>query len=388
MHILTLAEIDRELADRARETDAITATLLELDQHPGLTLLRNFPPTGVTEQRWRPARAAFDAMWEDLERLRSLLDRARATRARRRLDGIDREQLTDLLRGRPLEVARIAIPLSQRSLTGPAERVEHVGFADTVERMRAAFATIAEILDTVQAVNHRVMSRIAPLQTELDRVGTTAPELRVIADGITALSQRAVTDPLALTAEEINRRTTELTEQLRHAAELIAELDAIAADWDNAVARAREQLDALRAAHRQAAHARTEVQRTILANQLPTHNDESGPLRKELDALAANPPVPERLRDLRGRILAAIETATNDAELAQGLLDRYAELRGRLSAYRVKADRLGVAEDRDVSASAQIAAGLLSRRPCDLAAVTRAVADYQQLIGEKSGRTL
>lgn len=48
MHALTALEIDRELASRGREIDAVTATLLELDRHPGLLLLRGFPPTRVT----------------------------------------------------------------------------------------------------------------------------------------------------------------------------------------------------------------------------------------------------------------------------------------------------------------------------------------------------
>jgi hypothetical protein len=34
-------------------------------------------------------------------------------------------------------------------------------------------------------------------------------------------------------------------------------------------------------------------------------------------------------------------------------------------------------------ASSRIAAGLLSRRPCDLRAVTRAITDYQQLLVKK-----
>jgi hypothetical protein len=46
----------------------------------------------------------------------------------------------------------------------------------------------------------------------------------------------------------------------------------------------------------------------------------------------------------------------------------------------VEAALLGLGEDPDVLASNPIAAGLLSRRPCDRRAVTRAIAGYQQLI--------
>ncbi|MFD6107926.1 hypothetical protein ACFWFQ_35285, partial [Nocardia salmonicida] len=109
----------------------------------------------------------------------------------------------------------------------------------------------------------------------------------------------------------------------------------------------------------------------------------------ELDALGDTPdrPTVEHLLALRVRTADAAEKATQRDELARGLLDRRAELRGRLTAYRAKASRLGVSEDRDVLAADRIAAGLLTRTPCDLAAVTRAVADYRSIIGEKAGRT-
>ncbi|MET0703150.1 MAG: hypothetical protein ABWY93_26190, partial [Mycobacterium sp.] len=71
----------------------------------------------------------------------------------------------------------------------------------------------------------------------------------------------------------------------------------------------------------------------------------------------------------------------------QGLLDRRVELKGRLTAYQAKAARLGFGEDPELLASGRIAAGLLSRRPCDLRAITRAITDFQQLIAEKQGQS-
>jgi hypothetical protein len=82
-----------------------------------------------------------------------------------------------------------------------------------------------------------------------------------------------------------------------------------------------------------------------------------------------------------------MQLAGEDEELAQGLLDRLGELRGRLTAYQAKAARLGMGEDQDVLASGRIAAGLLSRQPCDLRAVTRAITDFQQLIVDRRETT-
>jgi hypothetical protein len=388
MQPLTLAEIDRELAARAHELDAITATLLELDKHPGHTLLRRFPPSGVTEQRWAPIRDALALMWEDFGRLRSILDSARTVRGTRsRLDDSERAEVTRLLRGRPYEVSRTPIPMAQRSLTGPSEQVLFVGLADTVERMRATFPEIAEFLDAVDAVNTRIMSGLTPLQEELDSAGgAVTAELATIADGIAELLSRSATDPLALTVLEIDARVGELRDKLRREAIVLAKLTAIVANWSVAVAETRRRWDTLRHTRERAALSRVEVERTILAGPLPVPADNTAALGAQLDAVSAKPGAAAALLELRRRIAEAIADASTAEQLAQGLLDRRAELRGRLAAYQAKAVRLGVSEDRDLLAANQIAAGLLSRKPCDLAAVTRAVADYQQLIGEKSGR--
>ncbi|MGH3881629.1 MAG: hypothetical protein ACRDSK_31790, partial [Actinophytocola sp.] len=61
-----------------------------------------------------------------------------------------------------------------------------------------------------------------------------------------------------------------------------------------------------------------------------------------------------------------------------GLLDRRAELRGRLEAYRVKAARLGYGEDLALEKLHLRAQELLFTAPCDLAAATRALNRYQQ----------
>ena len=67
--------------------------------------------------------------------------------------------------------------------------------------------------------------------------------------------------------------------------------------------------------------------------------------------------------------------------------DHWRELAGRLSVYQAKAARLGLAEDSDLLASGRIAAGLLSRTPCDLQAVTRAITAFQNLMAQKQGAT-
>lgn len=383
----TLAEIDSELAARTGEFDAIAATLLELDRHPGLTLLRRFPPTGRTERRWTPINAELDLMWQDFARLKAILDSARTVRGTRpRLDAETRAELTRLLYGRPHEASRTPIPLAQRSLTGPGEHVLFVGLADTVDRMRATFPRIAAFLDEVGAVNDRVLTGLAPLQDRLDRAGAVTAELRDIGAAIAELLRRSATDPLALTPPEIDARLADIGARLDRAADVLAELTSITANWDAAVAATRDRLTVLAETEARAGRARAEAERKIRTGPLPSSGAEQKGLDAELAALDAEPGAAAELLNLRRRIAAATQAAAGAAELAQGLLDRRAELRGRLSAYRAKAARLALAEDDELLASHRIASDLLAHRPCDLAAATRAVADYQQIVARKSGR--
>ena len=119
MSALTTDEIDRELDSRTKEVAAMSATLLELENHPGLEHVRLYPPTGVTAQRWSVIEKSLAQLWEDLGRMTSILDSARMVRERRsKPDDDDRAELTKLLRERPLEVSRQPIPLAQRQIGG------------------------------------------------------------------------------------------------------------------------------------------------------------------------------------------------------------------------------------------------------------------------------
>ncbi|MEU0538892.1 hypothetical protein ABZ319_03415 [Nocardia sp. NPDC005978] len=383
---LTTAEIDHDIGAREREIDAIATTLVELDRHTGLQLVRRCPPTGRTAERWAPAHTALDGLWADFGRLRDLIDRVHAARARRRLESRDRAELTRLLRGQPVELVRVPIPLAQRALDGPAERVEFAGFGDLLARMRAGFPGIVEVLDAIEGSHLRAVSRIAPVRAEIATL-TELPESHSCATDIAVLAARADTDPLALTKTELDDRLGEIASRINDLTARRAEIEAITRDRGDTIARLRARVDTLRATHERAGLARLAVERTILAGPIPRPADHSLALGAEVTALAADSAAPaELLLDLRRRLTAAIAAATESEELALNLLDRRSELRGRLSAYRAKAARLGVSEDRDVLATDRIAAGLLTRRPCDLAACTRAVADYRQLIAQKSGR--
>jgi hypothetical protein len=380
MRALTTDEIDRELDSRTKEVAAMTATLIELEDHPGLEHVRVYPPAGVTAQQWTVIEKSLAQLWEDLGRMTSILEAARTVRARRsKPDDDDRSELTKLLRDRPLEVSRRPIPLAQRKIGGLAESVEYVGLADTAERMHAAYPGVVEFLDAVDRINSLVAEQLAPTRKRLDAAGAAGPEQ------IAELLKISATDPLCLTTREVEARVTAIEEEVDRRSAELAELAAIQSNWPGTLAALAQSLDALRDAGSRASRVRAHAVQIVLAGPFPDRTDAEPALRAELQSITS--PDPNALLSLRQRIEAALRAARNEEELAQGLLDRRAELKGRLTAYQAKAARLGLGEDRDLLACSRIAKGLLSRQPCDLRAVTRAVSDYQQLIADKRGKT-
>jgi hypothetical protein len=285
--------------------------------------------------------------------------------------------VTRWLRERPLEVSRERIPLAQRVITGPGEAVGYVGLADISESMRVAYPPVVEFLDDVDRINTLIVDRLAPLQQRLDDAGAAFPT------EVAELLAVSATDPLALTSRDVEERIAVIAKEVDRRSAELAELAALRANWPAALAQTAERLDELRRAVERVAEVRAAAERDVVSGPLPVHADVEPGLRAELGGLTiADPPV---LRSLRGRIETALRMAVDDEELAQGLLDRRVELKGRLTAYQAKAARLDLGEDRDLLACSRIASGLLHRKPCDLRAVTRAVADYQQLLVEKQG---
>ncbi|MFC6010190.1 hypothetical protein [Nocardia lasii] len=383
--MLDLAQIDRELAARRTELATVTATLLELDRHPGLTLVRRYPPTGETARRWGPVDTALSELWENLGRIRAILADAETVRGSGKLDEHARARLTDLLRGSPHEVARIPIPLAQRGLTGPAETVVTVGIAECLDRMRLAFEDVTAFADEVEAVDVLVLGRLGPLQ---DRVDEAGGGLEAAVEPIAELLRRSATDPLGFGVGEIAAALNALAELIDAESDRHASHFEVVADLSGAVADLHSRLTVLEETQRHADLTAAQAQHKVETGELPAGGEPAARLRAELADLGEVPtrPTVTRLIALRVRIAGAAADARRRQDLARGLLDRRAELRGRLSVSRAKASRLGVSEDRDVLAADRIAAGLLSRTPCDLAAVTCAVADYRSIIAEKAGR--
>jgi hypothetical protein len=288
----------------------VSTKLVELESHPGLEHLRRYSPSGVTAQRWAVVEGVHGQLWNDLTESR----------------------------------------------------------VDSLEQANGAYAEVKKFLDAVDEINTTVAKKIAPSLKQIDAAGAAVPE------EVTDLLAVSASDPMSLTADEIDRRIA-----------AIAELVALQLNWLDAVAVTAARLDALRDATRHAVQTRECATEMVLTGRLPVSTNAEPELRADLESMTA--PDPTALRELQRRIESGLERIRQDEALAQGLLDRRTELKGRLRAYEAKAARLRLAEDPDLLSSRRIASGLLTRQPCDLRAVTQAIVDYQQMVSAKREKT-
>jgi hypothetical protein len=380
--------------------DAIQANLLELDGSFARRVLDGAPLTGQTRQRWDEASATLASLWETYMAYSAVVDRVAELggvgTVGRRPSKKDLPELTELLTGTSVRLARVPMPLARRDLADAGMRELTLGAS--VEAMRKAFTQVAEVTSAVEAVWAQVGSRLDAVGEELSRV---RPQVAGLGDEIKAAFDDAGSsldslragmnaDPLALwhggTAD------TSAADRLR---DQVARLIAKIADLDRLRARAQSRIDGLATAAAAAQAARQDAmaawqraaERVTPMPALPPDIPE--PPLPSLAALAAAGRW-TRLEDELSRCereLAASKAQIHESERSVvAVLGRRDELRGLLGAYKAKAARLGVAEDPDLAERYDQARVLLWTAPCDLAVVEAAVTGYQQAILAAEGR--
>jgi hypothetical protein len=388
------------------ERDAIQANLLELDGSFAKQVLEGAALTGQTRDRWAVASAALATLWETFLAYSAVVDRIAALgTGSKRPSRKDLPELNELLTGGCVQLAAAPVPLARRDLASPGRPA--VTLATAVAAMRRAFTEVAEVTSAVEAV-------WAAVAVPLDAAAADLARARPLADGLGAevqaefrdtenavAAQRAAAnaDPLALWdptpaagRADAGYTDTAAADRLRERA---AALAARVAQLDRVRQQARGRIDGLtaataaaRAARRDAVTARRDAA-TRISVLPPLPPEIAEPPLASLGALAADGQWARLAAEL-DRCEAELATASAQTagvrQSAADALGKRDELRGLLRAYKVKAARLGAAEDPDLAARYDQAYGLLWTAPCDLAAAEAAVAAYQRAILEGEGR--
>jgi hypothetical protein len=392
--VLSHEEADRALERLSAESDRMADALVAMDTHAGNQLLRNASLTGLTKRRWDEASAAMAVLWEQFNVHRALLQQAKEVLDRKSRPGsVELTEVSTLLTGAVVELNAQQVPIGQRSLTGPAIVSERVTLTDLVERMKASYAQVTEVLAAADTAWSTTIKQLDPLETELRSVvslakslGVDDPALVRINDELAEIRRLALSDPMAIgNVTPPERVSNELSDARVRLGRLASAKDS----FDDRNARIEALLSEISTAQYDAQVAYATVLEKIASPGLPRLNDLVAPLRARLAEL------PELWRGGQWRELAssldelereatsALAEARTQLRQIVGLLDRRLELRGRLDAYRAKANRLGHAEDSELMTLHREAHAVLYTSPCDLPAATRAVNRYQQALQDK-----
>jgi hypothetical protein len=388
--------LEAELAQRSAAEGRMATSLVELERHPGHALLSTGRLTGLTQREWARASSDLAALWQDFDTYRQVLAAARQALTR----GPDDPELHRLLREPSIEVGRAVV---ERRLTGTVERVDTITLAELAERMEAAFDRVHDLFVTGHDLHETFLAAVGPLAERLRAARQLAADLedtRVaeLTTRVEELTARCTTDPLSLAGTPPDAAI----------AELGARVDALTADlagtaaarnaWDDRLAGVGDAIAEVEAARAAAEQLRLRAQELVLTAPLDPPPDRTAALRGVHSALLDGrlpsrrtwPARARALADLEAQVAAAAAEVRRAHALADGLLERRTELRGRFEAYRAKAGRLGISERPDLLALDTDVRRLLWSRPADLAAATRALVSYQQLLatgGSSTGRT-
>jgi chromosome segregation ATPase len=392
--VLSREEVDRALDRLGGDSDRIATSLVEMDSHPGHQLLRGTSLSGSTAERWAETSAAMATLWEQFATYRGLVDKAREVRARRSRPGDDElAELSELLTGPVVELDAEEIPIERRGLTGPATTAQRITLDELLRRMRKTFSTVTDVLATAESAWSAAIGRLEPLEREVHDVSVLAESVAAGDAGVTAEVDRLGRDleaarELVLTDILTAARTDPLPDLANRVGALRTRLAGLAAlrdSFEGRLAGLEEALSDIETTEATARQTYTAVVEKI-ANPGIAEPDDAGSarLRARIEALAGKRDegdwvaLAAEVDELDRTAARTLDAARRSLRAVGGLLDRRAELRGRLEAYRVKAARLGYGEDLELERLHQVAQDLLFTAPCDLAAATRALNRYRE----------
>jgi hypothetical protein len=393
------AGVDADL-DAAQDAVArASASLVDLEGHPGYGLLQPGGFTGVSARRREETLATVAELHRDLALYRRAVEAARAARGTRPKPSPDELTAThEALHGESVTLSEEAVPLQRRGLLGPTSQVTRTSADALLARMTAAFDAVSRVVAEVAAVWDAVAAQLGPTERALDALRAEAAGLDGVVDVVglaarlEALRGEVLTDPLARAGRPApvpEAALTALGADIAAARADVREARALRTGLDDRVADLTAEIDGLAALETAAADVAADVARLVVAVPgLPTPRRRAPELRGALrDAHALGrdgrwDAASAAFTAVAQDVAAARGQAEADRAVLGGLIDRRAELRGRLGALRAKAGARGRGEDLTLDALHTRARDLLWSAPCDLAAATVAVRAYQRELEE------
>ncbi|MGM1058587.1 hypothetical protein [Saccharothrix sp. Mg75] len=383
------AALVRALDRHQVDATAMANALVELDGHPGHRLFTSTLSSGITAERWTAAEVVFAGLWRDFDTYRAVLDAAERVRGRRsKLGPAEVAELRQLLVEPSVEVSRRAVPLPERGLTGAAEQIESITLAALAARMNDGYRQVSELAVRCDELNTATLKALAPLLEQARRLAEDDAALEQepapVVLRVHEIEQLAGNDPLALADRSLHDTLARLGAELAEERARVDRVLVLRERWEQArtdlvdAARALADLRVATADDYAAAAERVVGELPALPVDRAPRLQAAVARLDDLSWVKRDAEVIEVRRDLA----AAAAELRAARQLATGLLERREELRGRFGAYQARAVRLGLAEEDAVMVVAERIKAALWRRPSDLAAATRDLADFRRLLVE------
>ena len=389
---LTPEQIDTELRQYDLTHRRFAEELYALDNHSARSFLRDEGLVGAAKAASERTSAALAALWSQFAALGAVVDRGKELRSRRtRIGEAESVELSMLLRE---EIVSLGADGLRPADTGEPV-AERVTLAVLTSRMNEGVDEVKGVYGSVDAACAAVAERLASLAAAVDDASrlsellelpreTSGPRsLPAMEAELARLRGTSLADPLdpgtLVLLDAFAARLTPFLESL-------AALDSLRTGLPETLLARRTAIAELAAAEKAAADATAVAQVKIAAVSIAPLRPQATVLRQrlgDLRRLAAAGKwrhLAEQLAEIDAAVAAAKAVADETAGTATALLERRAELRGRLKAYQMKASRVGAAESAEVTMRYENARALLWTAPCDLRAATRAVRDFQQAL--------
>jgi hypothetical protein len=382
---MTIEAVDLRIRSLTSTVEDSAEGLLALELDPTRQLLEKSTLEGATAAAWASTSSALIQAWEAQAALEDHVHRVGDLRGSRTRVGRDRlRELEALVDGRVL-----AAPSSPGVRRSAAELLS--SSAAAVEDARRFVARVAEVWDALVprlTTANATLRACAELRDELgatpgDDVTETRTELARVTAAVAA-------DPLAVTAESVDA----LEAAVAAVRARVEGLRDFRADSEARLERARHLLAAVRRADSEARAAHAAALEKIAGPGVPVPMPLPADLAGELDDAAglARSGAWAEADDAVSRWHAratAVHDAARQVEAANlAPIAVRDELRRRLDAYRSKASRLRLLEDRELAAVYARAQRVLYAAPTDLGEAADLLRLYQVGLSSRVNREI
>jgi hypothetical protein len=369
--------------------ERISANLVDLELDSSRQLLEASALTGRSAERWAAASAAVTELWRRRGLLEALLERADKLNSPRRAG-----ELHALLEGPCIELSNGDVPIDQRQLLGAARTDERCTPKQLLAEMSAAFDEVKAAIAALAGAWERLLPQLESVRLQLaETVGLAAdlderrpPELERAAQTLERLGEAITADPLAVGPGDIEA----LRDTIQALRDELAASVALKHGFEGRMLAVRQLIGRVQAARAESREAREELLRKmagpVAVPPLVGDNDER--LEAELTAIAQRATggdwrgARRALDALTARAESLLHEAHRSRDASRAPIEARNQFRGLLEAYRVKAARLGRAEDAQLTRILAQAERALYTAPTDLALAAQLVRSYQEALSE------